>query len=99
MRAAAALEAGERLSDLCVARLLGLIEERGRRHDPAVDAVAALGHLLLHVGLLDRMRLLGGAEAGEGDDLAAAHRRHRRHAGAHLLAAHLTGAGAPWPQT
>src|SRR5262249_30202205 len=66
MRAAAALEAGERLSNLRVGRLLGLIEERGRRHDPAVDAVAALRHLLLHVGLLDRMRLLGRAEAGQG---------------------------------
>src|SRR5215468_261534 len=54
MRAAAALEAGERLFDLRVGGLLGLIEECGRRHDPAVDAVAALGHLLLHVSLLDR---------------------------------------------
>src|SRR6516162_3064450 len=69
MRAAAALEAGERLFDLRVGRLLGLIEERGRGHDPAVDAVAALRHLLLHVGPLDRMRLLGRAEAGKGDDL------------------------------
>src|SRR5262249_58200670 len=74
MRAEAALEAGERLSDLGVGRLLGLIEECGRRHEPAVDAVAALRHLLLHVGLLDRMRLLGRAEASKGDDLAAAHR-------------------------
>src|SRR5215831_9306278 len=64
MRAAAALEAGERLSDLRVGRLLGLIEECGRRHDPAVDAVAALRHLLFHVGLLDRMGLLGRAKAG-----------------------------------
>src|SRR5262249_32826668 len=63
-------------------------------HDPAVDAVAALRHLLLHVGLLDRMRLLGRAEAGKGDDLAAAHRRHRRHAGAHRLAVDVHGAGA-----
>src|SRR5262245_61590729 len=94
MGAAAALEAGERLPDLRVGRLLGLIEERGRRHDAAVDAVAALRHLLLHVGLLDRMRLLGRAEAGKGDDLAATHRRHRRHAGAHRLAVDVHGASA-----
>src|SRR5262249_21783648 len=94
MGAAAALEAGERLPDLRVGRLLGLIEERGRRHDPAVDAVAALRHLLLHVGLLDRMRLLGRAEAGKGDDLAATHRRHRRHTGAHRLAVDVHGASA-----
>src|SRR5215831_9023069 len=94
MRAAAALEAAERLFDLRVGRLLGLIEECGCRHDPAVDAVAALRHLLLHIGLLDRMRLLGRAEAGEGDDLAAAYRRDRRHAGAHRLAVDVHGAGA-----
>src|SRR5262249_29661698 len=34
------------------------------------------------------------AEAGKGDDLAAAHRRHRRHAGAHRLAVDVHGAGA-----
>src|SRR5262249_8101343 len=59
----------------------------------AVDAVAALRHLLLHVSLLDRMRLLGRAQASEGDDLAA-HRRHRRHAGSHRLAVDVHGAGA-----
>src|SRR5262249_912028 len=99
MRAAAALEAGERLPDLGVGRLLGLIEERGRRHDPAVDAVTALRDLLLHVGLLDRMRLLERAEAGKGDDLAAAHRRHRRHAGPHRLAVDVHGAGAALRQS
>src|SRR6266487_6360 len=73
--AAAAFEAGERFSDLRVRRFLRSIEERGRSHDPAVDAVAALRHLLLDVGLLDRMRLLRRAEAGKRDDLAPAHRR------------------------
>src|SRR5262249_25950205 len=43
---------------------------------------------------LDRMRLLGRAEAGKGDDLAAAYRRDRRHAGAHRLAVDVHGAGA-----
>src|SRR5262249_25170337 len=40
------------------------------------------------------MRLLGRAKAGKGDDLAAAYRRHRRHAGAHRLAVDVHGAGA-----
>src|SRR5262249_54045179 len=97
--AAAALETGERLLDLRVGRLLVLIEERGRRHDPAVDAVAALRHLLLDIGLLDGVRLLRRAEAGEGDDLAAADRRHRGHAGAHGLAVDVHRAGAALRQT
>src|SRR5262249_12111494 len=46
MGAAAALEAGERVLDLGIGRLLVAIEQRRRRHDPAVDAVAALRHLL-----------------------------------------------------
>src|SRR5260370_20577432 len=71
VRSAAALEAGERLFDLSVGWFLVLIEERGRGHDPAADAVAALRNLLFYISLLDRMRLLGRAEAGQCDDLAA----------------------------
>src|SRR5262245_47740804 len=94
MRAAAALEAGERVLDLVLGRLLLLIEEGGGRHDPAVDAVAALRHLFLDIGLLDRMRLLGRAEAGERHDLAVADGRDRRHAGTDRLAIELHRAGA-----
>src|SRR3954447_8736882 len=94
MRAAAAFEAGERVLDLGIVRLLVLVEQRRRRHDPAVDAIAALRHLLLDIGLLDRMRLLRRAEAGQRHHLAVAHRRHRRDAGAHRLPVDMHGAGA-----
>src|SRR6185295_12309292 len=94
MRAAAAFEAGERVLDLGIVRLLVLVEQRRRRHDPAIDAVAALRHLLLDIGLLDRMRLLRRAEPGQRHHLAVAHRRHRRDAGAHRLSVHVHGAGA-----
>ena len=60
------------LFDLGLGRLLLGREERGGRHDPAVDAVAALRHLLLDVGGLQRMRLLRRAEAGQRHDLGVA---------------------------
>src|SRR5262249_26992987 len=94
MGAATALEAGERLLDLRIGRLLRSIEKCSGSHDPAVDAIAALRHLLLHIGLLDRVRLLRRAEASERDDLAVADRRQRRHAGAHGLPVNVDGAGA-----
>src|SRR5262245_25488610 len=94
MRAAAALEAGQRLLDLRVARFFGPLEERGRGHDPAVEAVAALLHLFFDEGLLHRVRLLRRAEASQGDDLAIAHGRERRHTGAHGLPVHVHGARA-----
>src|SRR5213594_3066349 len=93
MRSAAALEAGERILDLVLGRLLLLVEESGGRHDPAIDAVAALRHLFLDIGLLDRMRLLGRAKAGERDHLAVADGRDRRHAGADRLAVEMHRAG------
>src|SRR6185295_4923823 len=63
MRAAPALEPFERLLDLGFGRLLLLGEQSGGGHDPAVDAVAALRHLLLDIGGLQRVRLLRRAEA------------------------------------
>src|SRR6266545_5291 len=57
MRAAAALQAGERVAQLGVARFGVLPQDRGGGHDPAVDAVAALRHLLFDVSGLQRMRL------------------------------------------
>src|SRR3954454_17663602 len=94
MRAATAFEPGQRILDLGLGRLLLLVEQRGGRHDPAVDAVAALRHLLFDVGGLDWMRLLGRAEAGEGDDLAVADGGDRRDAGADGLSVEMHGAGA-----
>src|SRR5258707_3698377 len=93
MRAAAAFEAAERRADLGVTRMRIAGEERGRRHDPAIDAVAALRHLLVDIGLLHLMRLLRRAEPGEGGDLAARRRRERRDAGADGGAVEMDGAG------
>src|SRR5262249_2029476 len=92
VRPATALEAGERILDLGVARLLVAVEQRRRSHDPPLYAVSP--PLLLAVGLRDRMRLLGRAEAGECHPLAVADRRHRRHAGADRLAVEMHRAGA-----
>src|SRR5262245_8457300 len=94
MGATTTLEAGESVLDLGVGRLLVAAEQRRRGHDPAVDAVAALRHLLLDIGLLQRMRLLGRAEAGERDDLGSADCRNRRDAGADRLPVEMHGAGA-----
>src|SRR6267378_7169005 len=46
VRPTAALESGESFPDLGVGRFRLLFQERRRGHDPAVDAVAALRHLL-----------------------------------------------------
>ena len=61
--------------DLGVGRLLVVAQECGGGHDPAVDAIAALRHLLLDIGGLQRMRMFGRAEPGERDDLAVADSR------------------------
>ncbi len=78
----------------CVGGLLVVAQEGRGRHDPAVDAVAALRHLLFDIGGLQRMRLLGRSEPGHRHDLAVADGRHRRDAGADRLAVQMHGAGA-----
>src|SRR6476646_5799518 len=83
MGAAAADEVLQRFLDLRIRRLGIAIDQLGRRHDPAVDAVGALRDLLLEPGCLDRMRLLGRAEAGERGDIFASERGDRSNAGAH----------------
>src|SRR5260221_7870994 len=94
MRAAAAFETAERAADLGIAGMRIVGEERRRGHDPAIDAVAALRHLLVDIGLLYLMRLLRRAEPGEGGDLAAGRRRERRDAGADCGAVEMDRAGA-----
>src|SRR5262249_54316142 len=84
----------DRVLDSVLGRLLLLIEEGGGGHDPAIDAVAALRHLFLDIGLLDRMRLLGGAKAGERHHFAIADGGNRRHAGTDRLAIEMHRAGA-----
>ncbi len=94
MGAAAALQSFERRLDLGFGRLLLVAQERRGCHDPAVDAVAALRHLLLDIGGLQRMRLVGRAEAGERDDFSSADLRKRRPARARRLAVEMHDAGA-----
>src|SRR5215470_19938106 len=94
MGAATAFQALKRSLDLRFGRLLLLVEEGGGRHDPAIDAVAALRHLLFHIGGLQRMRLLRAPEAGERYHLTVPHGRNRRHAGADCLPVEMDGARA-----
>ena len=79
--------------DIRVARILVLLEQRGRRHDHAALAVAALRHLQLHPGLLHRMRAVL-RQRLDGGDLLALHRGDRHHAGARRLPVHVHRAGA-----
>src|SRR5262245_44190127 len=92
--AAAADEVFQCILDLRIRRLGIAVDQLGRGEDPAADAIGALRDLLLEPGGLDRVRLLGRAEAGERGDLAACERRHRRDAGAHRVAVDLHRAGA-----
>src|SRR4051812_40935687 len=94
MRAATTFQALERLLDLGFARLLLLGEQRCSGHDPAVDAVAALRHLFLDVGGLQRMRLVRSAETSERHPLVARGVRNRRDAGADRLPVKMHRAGA-----
>src|SRR5262245_45210603 len=94
MRAATALETLKRGPNLSFGRLLLVSQKGGGRHDPAVDAVSALRHLLLDIGCLKGMRLVGSAEPSEGGDSAAAHRRDRCNARADRLSVEMDGAGA-----
>ena len=50
MRAAPAFHSGQRFPDLRLGRLFVVAQECGGGHEPAIDAVAALRHLLLDVG-------------------------------------------------
>ena len=74
MRAAPAFHSGQRFPDLRLGRLFVVAQECGGGHEPAIDAVAALWHLLLDVGSLQRMWLVRGAKASERCDLAIADR-------------------------
>src|SRR6185312_4012013 len=94
MRAAAAFQARQALADLGVRGLRVLLQQGSRRHDPAIDAIAALRGLLGDPGGLQRMWLLDRAETGQRRDLGLADRRDRRDAGAHRLAIDMHRAGA-----
>ena len=84
----------QRVLDLGFARLLFVAQESGGGHQPAIDAVAALRHLLFNISGLQRMRLFRRAEAGQRHDLGVADSGERRDAGTHRLAVEMHGAGA-----
>ena len=91
---AAAEMTGQRLADIGVGRTRFLIQQFLGLHDHAVDAIAALRGLLVDEGLLQRMRLLDGAERLDGGDLGIAERADRGDAGARRLAVDQHRAGA-----
>src|ERR1700730_14559525 len=91
---AAAFEARKRVFDLSLCGSFLLIEECRGCHDPAVDAVATLRHLLLDIGLLYGMWLLRGAKAGKRNHLAVSHGRNWCDARSHQLSINVNRAGA-----
>src|SRR5256886_2941799 len=84
VRSAAALEPGEGVAQLRVARLRGLLEVSRGGHHPAVDAVAALRHLLLDIRRLQRVRRIRRAVALDGGDRLSARGVDRQDGTAHL---------------
>ena len=75
VREAPAQHARQRLPDLRLGRLRILIQERLGRQDDAAQAEPALRRLLVDERLLERVRLLGRAEAVERRDLGVSRRR------------------------
>ena len=75
-------------------RMRHAVEQCLGGHDHAVDAVAALRRLLVDEGLLQRMRLVDGAEALDGGDLLLADVLDGAHAGARRHAVDQNRAGA-----
>lgn len=94
MRAAAAEITRQRFFDLAVRRFGIFIQQGFARHDHAVDAVAALGRLLIDERLLNFVHLLGRAQAFERRDRFILHRAHRSDTRANGVTLHDDGAGA-----
>src|SRR5882672_7684777 len=92
--AAAAFETRQSGANFRVGRLLLGLQESRRRHDPAIYAVAALRDLLFHPGGLQRVRVVGRAQALQRGDLVPGRLRHGRHARARGDAVDKDGAGA-----
>jgi hypothetical protein len=68
------------------------IEKRLCGHDHAVDAIAALGRLLINERLLDQVRVLGRAEPFERRDPGVRRRNHWHDTGANRPTIHDHGA-------
>src|SRR5215831_16873285 len=88
MAAAAAEIAGERLAYLLLAGTGRVAEERTGGNHETGRAVAALRRLLRDEGGLERIGLLGAAQALDGDHVAVAHAARRRNARADSPPAH-----------
>src|SRR5258706_169380 len=86
IRAAAAEVGAHRAADVGVGRLLVGFEQRARRHDLAALAIAALHDVVAHPGILYRAADPVVTDGLDRSELAAGDGRHRRHAGAALLA-------------
>src|SRR5258708_24026145 len=86
IRAAAAEVGAHRAVDVGVGRLLVRLEQRDGRHDLAALAIAALHDIVAHPGILHRASDPVVADGLDRRELAAGDGRHRRHAGAALLA-------------
>src|ERR1035437_4998843 len=94
VRAAAALQSRQRVLDLRFARLLLVAQEGGSGHQPAVDAVTTLRHLLLDISGLQWVRLFWRSQTGQRRNLRVADGGQRCHAGARRLAVDMHGARA-----
>jgi len=79
--------------NVLVRRIFLGLQERGGLHHLSGLAVAALRHVDLHPGLLDRMQSIG-AQAFHCGDFHAVHSGHRRDTGAHGQAVFVNRASA-----
>ena len=76
-------------------RVLVLVEQRLGRHDEAGRADAALGAAMVHPGNLQRVQVVGRADAFDGDDLfAVGELADRDHAGLDRFIVDEDGTGA-----
>src|SRR3989442_7674949 len=82
------------LVDLGVGRLRRALEERGRGHDLAGLAIAALRYAHVDPRRLQRLADRVRADRLDGDDFLVRHRRDRGEARAHGLTVDVDGAGA-----
>src|SRR5713101_5388451 len=99
VRAAAAEVGAHRAGDVGVGRLLVGLEQRNSRHDLAALAIAALHDVVAHPGILYRASDPVVTDGLDRRELAAGDGRHRRHAGAALLAVDVHRASPAYGDT
>src|SRR5262249_54889147 len=91
MGAATAQVWGESLAHVLLGRPRIAVEQTLRRHDHAIDAIAALSRLLVDKRLLQRVRILDRAEALDRRDLGITNRPDLSGAGARRPAGNQHG--------